>query len=542
MTGGFEPAGSRESAGGSTRNGSPQVPLDMFKLSDSPAAAAAFGISSLATASSIFRELRLLLLSLERALRIGAKILGGAMEEGFGATGGAGASDWKTAHGACEAATGLFRRGWLLGDGTDTGKDHQVAGILLDDWLKGRRRGVWITMPDKRIENAQRDSPALGMERLLVTPLSRFRQRTPIRLDEGILFTTYPTLYTEERGERLSRVRQIAQWLGADFDGAIVFDESHVMQNAVGGKGEHDDQASSQQGRAGLWLLHVLPKARVVAYVSVTGATTVHNLAYAQCLGQWGGADFPFATRAEFVEAMEQGGVVVMEVLARDLKPLGLYVARLLSYEVVEYELVEHSRTPEQIRIYDTCAGAFGNISNNLDAAMQAANNAGDTGTLYAQAKFVARSAFTDSTIHIAPGLPLPIWKQLPSEPTRVSRLQTDAGERCIGSMVSPAWLIGTLAADVPAITADAMIAALMDRRIVFELAGGFQLRRVRVMGANRIELSELNDAMRGCLKACRFFHENISWKLRMFIPADTTAHGILARTPEGYPLEREAA
>jgi hypothetical protein len=61
------------------------------------------------------------------------------------------------------------------------------------------------------------------------------------------------------------------------------------------------------------------PNARVV-YVSATGATTVHNLAYAQRLGLWGGEDFPFATRAEFVEAIEAGGVAAMEVLARDLR------------------------------------------------------------------------------------------------------------------------------------------------------------------------------------------------------------------------------
>lgn len=52
------------------------------------------------------------------------------------------------------------------------------------------------------------------------------------------------------------------------------------MQNAVGGKGERGDQAASQQGRAGLKLQYALPNARVV-YVSATGATSVHNLAYA---------------------------------------------------------------------------------------------------------------------------------------------------------------------------------------------------------------------------------------------------------------------
>ena len=78
-----------------------------------------------------------------------------------------------------------FRRGWFLGDGTGAGKGRQVAGILLDNWLKGRRRAVWISKSDKLIEDAQRDWSALGMERLLVTPLSRFRQGTPIRLEQG---------------------------------------------------------------------------------------------------------------------------------------------------------------------------------------------------------------------------------------------------------------------------------------------------------------------------------------------------------------------
>jgi hypothetical protein len=286
-----------------------------------------------------------------------------------------------------------FRRGWFLGDGAGAGKGRQVAGILLDNWLKSRRRAVWVSKSDKLIEDAQRDWSALGMERLLVTPLSRFRQGTWIRLSEGILFTTYATLRSDERGEKASRVKQIVEWLGSDFDGVIIFDESHAMQNAAGGKGERGDQAASQQGRAGLRLQHALPNARVV-YVSATGATTVHNLAYAQRLGLWGGENFPFATRAEFVEAIEAGGVAAMEVLARDLKALGLYAARSLSYEGVEYELVEHQLTDEQIRIYDAYAGAFSIIHNNLDAAMEAANITGKSGTLNAQAKSAARSAF----------------------------------------------------------------------------------------------------------------------------------------------------
>lgn len=286
-----------------------------------------------------------------------------------------------------------FRRGFMLGDGTGAGKGRQVAGVVLDNWMKGRRRALWISKSETLIEDAQRDWSALGMERLLVTPLSRFPKGKPIALNEGILFLTYATLRSEGGGEKLSRVDQIVQWLGSAFDGVIVFDESHAMSNAAGTKSERGEQAGSQQGRAGLRLQHALPNARVL-YVSATGATTVHNLAYAERLGLWGGDDFPFSTRAEFVEAIEGGGVAAMEVLARDLRALGLYTARSLSYDGIEYEMLEHELTPEQVRIYDAYAGAFSIIHNNLDAAMRAANITGSTGTLNAQAKSAARSAF----------------------------------------------------------------------------------------------------------------------------------------------------
>ena len=296
---------------------------------------------------------------------------------------------------AAEDAAGAvrFRRGFMLGDGTGAGKGRQSAGIILDNWLRGRRKAVWISKSDKLIEDAQRDWSALGMERLLVTPLSRFPQGKPITLSEGILFTTYATLRSDDRSEKVSRVKQIVEWLGTDFDGVIIFDESHAMQNAGGGKGGRGDIAASQQGRAGLRLQHALPDARVV-YVSATGATTVHNLAYAQRLGLWGGEDFPFQTLAEFVEAIEAGGVAAMEVLARDLRSLGLYTARSLSYDGVEYELVEHKLTDEQRRIYDAYAAAFAVIHGNLDAAMEAANITGSEGTLNRRAKSAARSAF----------------------------------------------------------------------------------------------------------------------------------------------------
>ncbi len=346
-----------------------------------------------------------------------------------------------------------FRRGFMLGDGTGAGKGRQVAGIILDNWLKGRRRALWISKSDTLIEDAQRDWSALGQERLFITPLSRFRQGTPIRLDQGILFATYATLRSDAREERVSRVQQIVDWLGRNFDGVIVFDESHAMQNAAGGKGERGDAAPSQQGRAGLRLQHALPDARVL-YVSATGATTVQNLAYAQRLGLWGGEDFPFANRAEFVAAIETGGVAAMEVLARDLKALGLYTARSLSYDGVEYELVEHPLTPEQTRIYDAYAGAFQVIHANLDAALEATGVTGtgpDGGskTLNAQAKSAARSAFESSKQRFFNHLITAM-----KTPTLIASTEVDlaAGHACVVQIVSTGEaLMERRIADIPA-------------------------------------------------------------------------------------------
>ena len=287
-----------------------------------------------------------------------------------------------------------FRRGWMLGDGTGAGKGRQVAGILLDNWLKGRRRAVWVSKSDKLIEDAQRDWSALGQERLLVTPLARFPQGhgDPPRPGHPLHDLRHAALRRARRPKPRACSRS-STGSAAISTASSSSTKATPCRMPAAARAERGDAAPSQQGRAGLRLQHALPDARIL-YVSATGATTVHNLAYAQRLGLWGGADFPFATRAEFVQAIEAGGVAAMEVLARDLKALGLYAARSLSYEGVAYELVEHALTAEQIRIYDAYAGAFQIIHNNLDAAMQAANITGAAGTLNRQAKSAARSAF----------------------------------------------------------------------------------------------------------------------------------------------------
>ena len=254
-----------------------------------------------------------------------------------------------------------FRRGWMLGDGTGCGKGRQVSAIILDRWLRGTKRALWLSQSDKLLEDARRDWTAIGGREDDVIPLGKVRQGADIPHAEGILFTTYATLRSPARQGKRSRLDQIVAWLaGGDedhdqrhaFAGVIVFDEAHAMANAAGSKGSRGEVRPSQQGRAGLRLQNALPDARIL-YVSATGATTVPGLAYARRLGLWASGETPFETRIAFVAAMEAGGVAAMEVVARDLKALGLYQARALSYDGVEVDILEHPLTPEQRRIYD---------------------------------------------------------------------------------------------------------------------------------------------------------------------------------------------
>ena len=290
-----------------------------------------------------------------------------------------------------------YRAGFFLGDGTGAGKGRQVAGILMDNWCRGRRRHLWVSKTSALIEDARRDWAALGGIGLDIQAINSFELDAPISLSTGILFTTYATLRSE-RAEKGSRIDQILAWLAgqdaSSFGGVIVFDESHAMANAAGSETARGLMKGSEQGIAGVRLQHRLPRARVL-YVSATGATEVANLGYATRLGLWGSGT-AFGQRETFCQAMREGGIAAMELVARDLKALGYYTARALSYQSIEYDILEHRLLPDQIAIYDRYCDAWEIIHQNLEAVLAATNvNDAITGTtLNGQARGAALSKF----------------------------------------------------------------------------------------------------------------------------------------------------
>jgi hypothetical protein len=302
-----------------------------------------------------------------------------------------------------------YRAGYFLGDGTGAGKGRQVAGIVMDQWVRGNRRHVWISKSAALLEDARRDWGAIGGIGLDIQPLTDWALGDPVNTASGILFATYATLRSS-RPEKGSRIDQILAWVSgasdaadadataiagsASFDGLIIFDEAHAMANAAGSESARGVMRGSEQGICGVRLQHLLPRARIL-YVSATGATDIANLAYATRLGLWGPST-AFETREIFMQQMREGGMAAMELVARDLKALGLYTSRALSFDGVEYDILDHKLTEPQISIYDTYCDAWEIIHQNLDAALEATNVVDPMSgkTLNGQAKGAALSRF----------------------------------------------------------------------------------------------------------------------------------------------------
>lgn len=189
-----------------------------------------------------------------------------------------------------------------------------------------------------------------------------------------------------------SRLDQLVKWLGEDFDGVIAFDEAHNAGNAIAIKGARGTSEPSAQALAVVELQKRLPKARVV-YVSATGATEVSNLSFATRIGLWGPGT-PFPGVEGFIAEMNAGGLSAMELVARDMKQMGGYIARSLSFDGVSYSRVEHELTPLQHDIYNRMAEAWQVTLQNFNEALKITGATDDKGKGSSKAKSAARSAY----------------------------------------------------------------------------------------------------------------------------------------------------
>jgi predicted RNA methylase len=273
------------------------------------------------------------------------------------------------------------RKGFFIGDGTGVGKGREIAGIIWDNWRNGNKKAIWLSEKASLLNDAKRDLNGIGFSQGAdsVFSINSTKLGESIKQKEGILFTQYATLRGRFNDIRLDkektledlniRLNQIVKWAGKDFDGVIAFDEAHNMGNVIPIKGKRGTKKPANQALAGVLLQKMLPKAKVV-YASATGATEVSNLAYATRLGLWGEGT-PFKNTLDFVTKIAGSGISAMELVARDMKSLGLYIARSLSYADVKYDRLEHELSPEQTKIYDTLAKGWQKVLENIHAAIE---------------------------------------------------------------------------------------------------------------------------------------------------------------------------
>ena len=140
------------------------------------------------------------------------------------------------------------RGGFFIGDGAGVGKGRQLAGLIYENWMKGRRRHIWVsTSSDLRIDAARDLADVVGDDRIPVIELSQQYGPMP---PEGVVFLTYSKLAAGRQGgagHMRSRFDQLLAWATRRnkeaFDGCLLFDESHRAKALFVGSGAQSQAA-----------------------------------------------------------------------------------------------------------------------------------------------------------------------------------------------------------------------------------------------------------------------------------------------------------
>ncbi|XP_074658013.1 uncharacterized protein LOC141910988 [Tubulanus polymorphus] len=269
------------------------------------------------------------------------------------------------------------RAGFFIGDGAGVGKGRQIAGVILDNFARGRTKHVWFSISADLIVDAKRDLNDIGCYVKVIEGCKQLDKETrifglPSGFKDGVIFSTYATLVSSvQRGtggisaSRQTRLDQLINWCGGkDFEGCLIFDECHKAKNFIPGK----EQNSTKIALAVTEIQRILPKARVL-YCSATGVSDVKNMAFMERLGLWGdGAPFP--SFEQFLDSVQKRGLGVAEMLAMEMKASGLYVSRGLSFRQAEFLSLECNLSSEQIIVYDNATHVWNEVRKALEVAI----------------------------------------------------------------------------------------------------------------------------------------------------------------------------
>ena len=124
---------------------------------------------------------------------------------------------------------------------------------------------------------------------------------------------------------------------------------------------------------------------------------------------------------------------------------------------------------------------------------------------------------------------------------TAIRKITLSASRDIPFNKPSSAAVAQAVECEVPTLSLADALAAVPDGRMVLQLQDGLELRRVKVMGEFRIELTGFTDGMVERLKAIGLISEIIAWKLRLLVPTGAFGPAILTKLMERYRLVRVA-
>ncbi|OEL18433.1 Protein strawberry notch-like protein 1 [Dichanthelium oligosanthes] len=225
------------------------------------------------------------------------------------------------------------RAGFFIGDGAGVGKGRTIAGLIWENWQQGRHKAVWVSVGSDLKYDARRDLDDVGAKCVQVHPLNKLPysklDSKAIGIKNGVIFVTYSSLIaSSERGR--SRLQQLVQWCGHEFDGLLVFDECHKAKNLI-------PDAGSQPTRTGKAVLEIQ---LLIVYGNFSGA-------------------------------LEKGGVGALELVAMDMKARGMYVCRTLSYKGADFDIVEAPLEERMMNMYRKAAEFWANLRLELISASE---------------------------------------------------------------------------------------------------------------------------------------------------------------------------
>ena len=153
------------------------------------------------------------------------------------------------------------------------------------------------------------------------------------------------------------------------------------------------------------------------------------------------------------------------------------------------------------------------------------------------EAEIAGLPSHTESRLWLVSGLLLPIWDRLPDRNMRVWTLTTDTGERLIGRVLDAAEVHDFRAAlglaGGPGLSPAELHQEVIIHGTAFPLANGWRIARRRLAGADRIEIEGPADGHIDALKRLGCVTEIVSYRTRVFVPAET----VLTRIIKHWPL-----